>query len=405
MAAMVLPHSALQGGQHAKWRNGDWNHVGVDLTIRDPWDFQPNDLFPMPACVAFAQKHTGSARALPRHADRWLRSPGDSIQHERIQLFDVSGAFASPYGARARQGATIMPRRLFFVNVDNATSPVQATDLATVMPERMGRSPWKDLQLPELDRMTIERDHIWEMHLGETIAPFVVLDPITVVLPMSHVTGELAKDSSGVDGIDPASLGRRMRRRWQLMNRIWEENKDENTEIDLLTEIDYGGKLTAQRLASRGSPYRVVYGAAGIPTAAVLASDAIIDVRLVWVPCNSKAEALYLASIINSDTLSDAVEPLMSQGGFGARDLVKHVWRLEIPEYSRESVNHRALAEAGKLAETQATGVLADIRVSRAANGRDTTWRVVRRELRAWLRDSEIGRRIDGLVADLLVVG
>ena len=59
----VLPHSALQGGQYSKWRDGRWGtdksgpNVQVDLTLKPPWDLEqlePNTFFPVPASVVFA---------------------------------------------------------------------------------------------------------------------------------------------------------------------------------------------------------------------------------------------------------------------------------------------------------------------------------------------------------------
>ena len=53
---MVLPHSALQTGQYTKWRSGEWGVISVDLGTQPPWDLEriePNNFFPVPACVAF----------------------------------------------------------------------------------------------------------------------------------------------------------------------------------------------------------------------------------------------------------------------------------------------------------------------------------------------------------------
>ena len=61
-------------------------------------------------------------------------------------------------------------------------------------------------------------------------------------------------------------------------------------------------------------------------------------------------EANYLLAIINSDTLYDAVTPLMNKGQFGARDLHKQLWKLPIPEFDGGNPLHASLAKAGERA-------------------------------------------------------
>ena len=97
------------------------------------------------------------------------------------------------------------------------------------------------------------------------------------------------------------------------------------------------GKLSSQ-LEWQSNPadsrIRVVYTKSGEPTAAIIRDDrALIDHLLYWIPCRDGDEANYLLAIINSDTLQEAVQPFMSKGQFGARDLHKHLWKLPIPEY------------------------------------------------------------------------
>ena len=73
---MVLPHSALQTGQYAKWRTGNWKAerehgrrvLSVDFTAKPAWDLEqltPNNFFPVPAAVVFARREgIGGTREL-----------------------------------------------------------------------------------------------------------------------------------------------------------------------------------------------------------------------------------------------------------------------------------------------------------------------------------------------------
>jgi len=252
VAAMVLPHSALQTGQYAKWRDGQWGELAVDLSAQRPWDLEriePNTFFPVPASVAFTRR-VDQARPLPMRAHRWRGPEGGPFTYETVKLTDTSSKYASPYGDQARQGATIVPRVLFFVNAEESGAFVQTADLVQVSPRRSAQEkrPWKDLQLPDLASQPIEAQHLFDVHLGETVAPYVLLEPLKAVLPLSRSDGQLIKkDESGWYGIDPLSLDERMRRRWRIMSEHWEQYKSGNNKLTLIERIDYMGNLSAQR--------------------------------------------------------------------------------------------------------------------------------------------------------------
>ena len=66
------------------------------------------------------------------------------------------------------------------------------------------------------------------------------------------------------------------------------------------------------------------------------------------ITCKDTSEANYLAlAIINSDVLAESVNPLMSKGQFGARDLHKHLWKLPIPEFDAGVELHVDIAARG----------------------------------------------------------
>ena len=96
---MVMPHSALQTGQHSKWRTGAWQTkpsgsgrnrtpgrvLAVDFSHKTPWDLEglePNTFFPVPASVVFARRtgEDGKATPLAGEAERWLGGAGTERQ-------------------------------------------------------------------------------------------------------------------------------------------------------------------------------------------------------------------------------------------------------------------------------------------------------------------------------------
>lgn len=406
--AMVLPHSTLQTGQYKKWRTGQWGVLSVDLGARDPWDLEliePNNFFPVPACVAFLVRNDPPAKPLSSQADRWLGPIGGPFTRESVALTDTSGDFASPYGDRARNGATIYPRSLFFVTTEESATLVQAANTVVVSPRRskQEKAPWKDVGLPQLSSQSIEAEHIFDVYLGETVAPYTLLDPLKAVVPLSRRTGKLVKTEGGWYGVDPHSLGDRMRRRWRTINELWDKYKGSNNRLNLIDNIDYVSKLSYQRAGVSAKTVKVVYAKSGRPTAAIMGdTNAIIDHTSYWISTHSSKEAAYLTAIINSGVLEDAVAPLMSKGQFGARDMHKHLWRLPLPEYDDSDPLHVELAEAGESAAVGAQALWAEIRAERESKGQSTSVTVARREIRKWLSESSEGQRVEALVSRLL---
>ena len=419
----VLPHSALQAGQYAKWRSGQWRvgksapSVQVEFTIKPPWDLEqlkPNSFFPIPASVAFARKLSQdvSSKPLAGTVERWRGRPGaENMRRESEGIGDTGAAGESPYGGYSRQGAVIVPRCLFYVYETDNTAIVQAAPTVTVNPRRgsQDKAPWRDLDLTEITGQTVENRHLFDVHLGETIAPYVTLEPLKSLLPVKRGDAAIPTDPNGPGGIRLGGLERRMRERWQTVSHLWEGHKALANNLSLLGQLDYMGKLSSQlewKQNAGDRPVRVVYTSAGQPTASIIEDDDIVvDYKLFWVACMSLEEANYLLAIINSNALQEAVRPLMSKGQFGARDLQKHLWKLPIPGFDPEQELHLTIAEAGATAVGGAKERLAEMREQYKQQEKELTVTITRRELRRWLRTSEEGMAVENTVGPLLSGG
>ena len=412
----VLPHSALQAGQYSRWRSGQWRAgksvpgVQVDFTVKPAWDLEPlkpNSFFPIPASVVFARKLSleDPGKPLAGSVERWEGTPGAAVMRELVGITDTGTAGGSPYGGYSRQGATIVPRCLFFVNETENRAIVQAAPTVTVNPRRGGqdKAPWKDLDLTAITGQTVEDRHLFDVHLGETVAPYVTLEPLKTLLPLKRGDASIPTDDDGPGGIRLGGLERRMRGRWRTINRLWEDNKALANNLNLLGRLNYVRNLSSQLEWQQDSgtrPIRLVYASAGQPTAAVIHDDSVlVDYKLFWVRCENTEEASYLLAVINSDVLRAAVTPLMSKGQFGARDVQKHLWKLPIPEFDPEQALHVDIAEAGSAAAVGAQEQLAQLREER---GDKLTVTIARRELRRWLATSPEGSAVEEAVKELL---
>ena len=416
---MVMPHSALQAGQYTKWRTGEWRStlggrgnvriMAVNFTYKTAWDLErlePNTFFPVPASVVFAE-HTGTKpQPLAGEVERWLGKAGDpGVRRERIAITDTSAEGGSPYAGFSRNGATVFPRTLFFVEETANAAIIRAGSTVTVKPRHgvQDKEPWRSLELTALNGQTIENTHLFDVHLGETLVPYAMLQPLKALLPLKRGDFRLPKDENGVGGVALGGLERRMRARWRVVSELWEVNKATANRLDLLGRLDYYGNLSGQLKWQQDSgtrPLRVVYSGSGMPTAALLDADAsIVENNLFWVTCQDAQEAHYLLAVINSEVLYQAVIPLMPKGQYGARHVHKHLWKLPIPEFDPANGVHLAIADAGRAA---ADGVALQLARLREARGDDVSVTVVRRELRAWLGASAEGRAGEDLVGTLL---
>ena len=424
---MVLPHSALQTGQHSKWRTGAWQAkpsgrgrnrtpgraLAVDFGHKTAWDLEglePNTFFPVPSSTVFARRTGEDGKAVPLagEVERWLGEPGENADRQmRIAITDTSANSVSPYAGYSRQGASIVPRSLYFVEETENPAIVRAGQTVTVNPRRgsQDKKPWRSLDLAAITSQTIETQHVYNVHLGETLVPYATLTPLKAVLPLRSGDSEIPVDPNGIGGIRLGGLERRMRDRWQTVSSLWEENRAAANKMNLLGQLDYYGKLSAQLDWQQNPgkrPVRILYTSSGQPTAVLLRDKrAMVENVLFWVTCKDVQEAHYLLAVINSNTLYEAVANLMPKGQFGARHLHKHLWKLPIREFDSRDPLHDEVSEAGRAAATGAVRQLKRLRQERDR----VTVTIARRELRKWLRESDEGQAVEDVVGRLLDAG
>ena len=114
----------------------------------------------------------------------------------------------------------------------------------------------------------MENRHLFDVHLGETIAPYVALEPLRVLLPLKRGDVAIPTDDNGPGGIRLGGLERRMRERWQTVSSLWEDNK---ALANRLERLDYVHNLSSQlewQNNPNGRTVRLVYTTSGQPTAA-----------------------------------------------------------------------------------------------------------------------------------------
>ena len=225
------------------------------------------------------------------------------------------GGGDSPYAGYSRQGASIVPRCLFFVEETNNLAFVRAGQTVTANPRRgsQDKEPWKSLDLTAISEQTIEAAHVFDVLLGETIVPYVTLDPLRAAVPLRRGEFRLPTADDGVGGIRLGGLGQRMRDRWRIVSSLWEEKRAGANKMNLSGQLDYYGKLSSQLEwghAPGDRPMRVAYNQSGAPTAALIqGNESLADYTLFWIVCSDIQEANYLLAIINATMLAGLTSP------------------------------------------------------------------------------------------------
>ena len=412
---MVLPHSTLRSGQHLKWRSGSWvskengceYSVDVNFGIKTPWDLDnldPNTFFPMPASVAFARllgRNTGESTALaPGTVEVWRgKTDTSEVTREVEPLIHDDGQFHSPYHQFARRGADIFDRRLYFITI-TPNPALMALPNTFVTEPRISTQDKKRYDVGSLAGELLHGDNIFDVYLGESIAPYFALPPHKAALPIDKGTMIMPVKDDGSGEVDPGELERNMERRWATMCRLWDENKGVNDNKSLSQNLDWLGKLSSQLawcVDPGERPIRIAYTTSGEPSAALVEDQkAILDTSVYQVTCRDLDEAHYLLAIINSNTMATAVKPFCpTNWARKIRTLHKHLWKLPIPEFDSEDATHVRLSQLGYEAADEARQLLAA-----AANPSPRKAREMMRH--TWQPSSSVARRIEREVAELL---
>ncbi len=427
---MVMPHSALRTGQHLKWRSGNYKRtggrnapsIGLNLRVHEPWDLDNvvPDFFPMPASVVFAQ-YTGADEGTalaPATVQVWRGNWRDNyagITRMTEALHHDDGKHKSPYAELSSQGPTITDRRLFFVEETASTAMLPAANTTNVRP-RLGDQDkiTYEGKLTQLEGVVIN-DHLFDVYLGECIAPFVALDPLKAALPVHRPTMTMAVDHSECEGhkhncrLDMQALHQTMRKRWNIAEEMFRDAHKNQAINDLYDRLNYQNILTSQleylqAAINGGETARVAYTQSGQPTAAIIPDHhAIVDRKLYQTVCRSKDEAHYLTAILNSNELAVRARPFCtSNWAKKIRDFEKHGWKLPIPRYDSRNPLHRRLSKLGKTAEQECQDLIDKNNIKSKAAG-DGQSRAARRLLRhQWQPTSKTAQAIEVAVAELL---
>jgi len=282
----------------------------------------------------------------------------------------------------------VVPRRFFVVD----PAPIGRFGGNRSSPRVRGRAgkldkePWTTVEPPV---GPVEAAFLRPLLLGETIAPYRLLEPVTAVIPLdgAAVLDAAAARDAGHDHL--ASWLGDIEAKWRMH---CAKNAAGEPRLTLSQQVDYMRKLSAQ--ASEAA-IRIVYTASGIRLSAARVGDAgaVVEHKAYWTAASSAEEAHYLLGVLNSAAALAKITDLQSHGQRDKRDFDNLVWTLPIPEYDPDDTLHRDLAAAALRAEALAATV--DLAPHKHFTAK-------RRAIRAAVAEARIAAEIEGLVDALL---
>jgi len=296
-----------------------------------------------------------------KEAMKQLQIKKDKYTSPEIEIKSKLGD-KSHYYKHFFQGATIVPRNIWFVKIEklkrlgfDPKNPYVETDNKVE-----SKRPWNKVKLSG----RIESDFLYATMLSTDLVPFGHLRVRPVVLPVIMKSGKfhLFKDNK-----EPLRAGFNYIASYlSKAEEIWQ--KHATTKAKKLTVnqwVNYRNKITNQEPLRS---YKVLYTASATYLAACIIDQTknfemeidgsklklnafVAESKTYYYETDSLDEANYLVAILNSTVVDQIIKPLQTRGLWGARDIHKRPLLLPILKFKRSCSNHKRITELGKMAQ------------------------------------------------------
>lgn len=349
----ILPHSVLAGNNHTPFRTGQFASLPLPIKLNPNciWEL-PNDTFKNKAIAIFGRKQDFcQSRMIEGAVIVGKEQVEDStffVQNSgNLQIWtnnpsNVERIDFSHY--KFQQGADIMPRYLFFFNLESIGHKFKISKLSLLSDYGYflkDMKVGKDFCPPTI---SIEKERFNDVLLSNILTPFHIGTCPKALLPIK-------RDEKGVwtnlEEVDLLSMQRPLRNFFDKTKETYIAYKKKNVE-SLFDVLNVFNKLEKQQFES-GS-YLVVYGAGGSKTCAAyikVNSEIIIDQTVYYYIAENEDEAIFMTALLNSNSLANVNAAYQAQGQFGKR----HIHTLpadSIPAYDSTNSLHQDLVSVSK---------------------------------------------------------
>ncbi|MGB9914657.1 MAG: N-6 DNA methylase [Candidatus Bathyarchaeales archaeon] len=411
LIAFVMPRSVLTGALH----HVKFKHFKKPLSklskIFDLEDVSP--LFNVPSCVLIAVKGEGTSYpVLARKYSGKLDEKNLRLSSAIRQLGVSDYKYQPPsiptgrswYHDKVKEGATLVPRSLWFVDFE--THEALGVDVSRPLVKtsedvlNRAKEPWIGIEL----RGNVEAEFIYATLLGGDIVSFGFSNLRPIVLPIEPTL-------TGYRVLDIRALRNRgfmhMADWLEKAQRFWEERRTEKAETRfsrVIERLNYNNLLSAQNPRKR---YIVLYNASGTNMAScvvdreqlpsfkilqtlVMPRGFVIDHKSFHYETNDENEANFICSILNSNVLNESIKPLQPRGLFGEREIQRRPFMFSISKFDDKDPQHLELAQISKQCHERLKS--RQFARNSAAGARSEARAIVAREI----------ERIDEIIKELL---
>lgn len=358
--ACLLPGTIFNGHHHQKLRNAAYlrSPRAVPFELQEVWEIAPGTFKVRSAAVVGMKRGTADElHSAPAgfHANEGAVTPVDfEVRELGSRTAWVLAGNAAPLGTPATeevppQGADLMPRPAVCVDIVDDSGPeyrVRTPRPGTAL--HFAVKDAKKLKGKEFTGFVAPR-FLYRMVQSLNLLPFTLVEPFApIALPAKRTPG-------GWSILDTAAIRAEgfveTARRFERIDRALAADRVVRALADKINERN---KLVIQTFPE--DAYLVLNGAGGgVSCAACLAvrdyPDIVVDQTLYWRVVRTAAEAWYRVGLLNSDAISEAIQPFNPQGEFGERHLHTLPHRV-IPAFDPSNEDH---LEISALAERLAT--------------------------------------------------
>lgn len=362
----ILPHSVLAGHHQQKFRTGAFtkSRMQIDMRFSSLW-LLPESVFKNKAIVVFGTKQSWeNFSSLPgmniisnEKSEPTIfvtKQYGGQTIWTNEELHQTVNSSASPH---FEQGADIMPRNIFFFNLEESgdayyISSITPSSRYAYFLQNMHKG--KDYRIPEA---IIPKRNFYKVLVSNIVTPFVLSEIPLALLPVKVNTDGIWQRLTNKQ---INTMSRSVKNTFKEIEREYKVLQGVNRDI-YENALNWRGKLEKQRFNDK--KFLVVFGAGGSkPCATYIKIDTsdryIVDQTLYWYATNSEDDALYLVGLLNSDSITKVISPFQTEGLQGKR----HVHTLapsSIPAYDAENTAHKQLADTTRqlIGELQAVHI------------------------------------------------
>jgi SAM-dependent methyltransferase len=386
LVGCVLPDTVRNGYHHEPFRRGGYQTATrpVELAVKELW-IVDSGTFKNEAMVLIGEKTTGTmpkqfpGAFVAEDAEEALTFDVVRLAERRTAWTDEPGEYAGWFDEMPfRQGADVMPRAAIFHEVLPSRTGyvhVQPIDRAA-SPRSYLVKEGKKLTRFRITPSALPDKYRFDVLLSRHLAPFEIAAPADALLPIERGANGSWKPVSPTK----LAVSRPAQKAFDEVLAALGRPGKPLTVAEYFDLLDYRRKLSTQKLPQSG--WLVCYGAGGGVTAAAYLSlglvnpkRLILDQTLYWHVVDTEDEAIYIASLFNSDAMDGLIKDFQARGAFGERHI--HTLPPKVtPAYDVSQALHTEVVTAGRNLLADLAAVRGNANVAEYFDpGRSLAWR------------------------------